>query len=217
MGPPTVKLDQSTYDRRYTVLFKLADKPKLPTKPRPKPCSKRTSSLVSLDSNFSTPPSMPQSSKNPLTNYVGTGSRKPTAAPPAATSNNFVLSPTIQVDGKNTLTGVVYDQLLSLVTVQMELSSDEFIRMCKTILLKRVQDVFERERIIRADYYVRLARPPLRSSSLSPIHIGPCPENKDRNVRSGPTVPIATPAAAANSPRAEPDPHKVKPTSYLDI
>lgn len=64
----------------------------------------------------------------------------------------------VQIANQNTLSGLVYDQLEQLVNVNLPITRDEFIRVYKTLLLKRVQDVYEKEKLVRPDHYVRIAR-----------------------------------------------------------
>ncbi|KAK6621282.1 hypothetical protein RUM43_011588 [Polyplax serrata] len=96
-------------------------------------------------------------------------------------SDWYVLSRTVLVGRQITLPGALYRQLEALVTVQHGITEAEFIRMCQTLLLKRVQDVYERERNVRPEYYVRLARTIIMSApwakllySLGAYHSGAC-------------------------------------------
>ncbi|KAK6623574.1 hypothetical protein RUM43_009426 [Polyplax serrata] len=68
-------------------------------------------------------------------------------------SDWYVLTWTVQIERQNTLSGALYDQLLSLVTVHLELTKEQFVRICKILLLKRIQDVST-----LPDRCVRLAR-----------------------------------------------------------
>lgn len=64
----------------------------------------------------------------------------------------------VQIDGQQTLPTLVYNQMEQLVSIQLPLNLNEFIRVWRTILLKRVQDVYEREKSVRPEHYVRVAR-----------------------------------------------------------
>lgn len=73
-------------------------------------------------------------------------------------SDFFVREHTMRVDNQTTLSSAVYNVLAELVTWPLPITQDEFIRMWKTLMLKRIQDVFESEKSRRSDHFVRLVR-----------------------------------------------------------
>lgn len=65
---------------------------------------------------------------------------------------------TINIDEQDTLSGATYDQLLQLTTVDLPLTRNQFIQVWKTLLLKRVQDIIEKQTFSRPDHFVRISR-----------------------------------------------------------
>lgn len=64
----------------------------------------------------------------------------------------------INIDAQETLPGLVYDQIIQLTSIDLPLTRGMFIQMWKTILLKRVQDVIEKQRLARPNHFIRLGR-----------------------------------------------------------
>lgn len=64
----------------------------------------------------------------------------------------------VNIDGQNTLSGEVYDLLQQISTSILPITRINFIRVWKTLLLKRVQDIYENQYKQRPDNYVRLNR-----------------------------------------------------------
>lgn len=73
----------------------------------------------------------------------------------------------VNIDGQNTLSGETYDQLQQLSTTPLPITRDEFIRMWKTLMLKRVQDVYEQEYLTRPENYIRINRGILMPAPLA--------------------------------------------------
>lgn len=73
-------------------------------------------------------------------------------------SDAFVLDRVLQIATQDTLSERVFRQMEQLSHVDLPITLDDFQRMWKTLILKRVQDVYEREKMIRADHYIRLSR-----------------------------------------------------------
>lgn len=73
-------------------------------------------------------------------------------------SDFTIVDVTLMINNQDTLSGLTYDQLESLTTTALPINRVNFIRMWKTILLKRVMDVFEGEKHRRAEHFVRLNR-----------------------------------------------------------
>lgn len=67
---------------------------------------------------------------------------------------NYVL----WIGGQDTVAEATYNQMLQLVNAILPLTVDEFQRMWKTLILKRVQDVFEKEKSRRAPHRIVLNR-----------------------------------------------------------
>lgn len=65
---------------------------------------------------------------------------------------------TVNIDAQNTLSGETYDQLQRIATTTLPITRDNFIRMWKTLFLKRTQDVYEQQYDTRPDHYVRVSR-----------------------------------------------------------
>lgn len=63
----------------------------------------------------------------------------------------------LRIDAQNTLSGLVYDMCLGLVSINLPITRPNFIRMWKTFLWKRVHDVYYREKSIRAPGFIHLA------------------------------------------------------------
>lgn len=64
-------------------------------------------------------------------------------------STGYVHDISVSINNQNTLSGTTYDQLEILCNDEQKtlpISRDDFIRMWKTIILKRVQDVFQEEK-----------------------------------------------------------------------
>lgn len=73
-------------------------------------------------------------------------------------SDYFILNRVLAIDNQDTVPGMVYDQMQQLVSVDLLLTRAQYIRVNKTLLLKRVQDVYEKEKSVRPDHYIRIAR-----------------------------------------------------------
>lgn len=75
----------------------------------------------------------------------------------------------LRVDEQDTMSGATYDQMVQLSNVNLNLDRESFIRMWKTLLLKRVQDTYEKAVHMRADNYVRLERGIIVPAPLSDL------------------------------------------------
>lgn len=64
---------------------------------------------------------------------------------------------TIQIGNYLAVLTRVYQALMQLTSVDLPLTEDQFVQMSRTLLLKRVQDVIERESSTRPAHFVRLA------------------------------------------------------------
>lgn len=64
----------------------------------------------------------------------------------------------VNIDNQDTLSGQTYDRLAAISTVALPITRANFIRIWKTLILKRTQDVYESEYKVRPDNYVRIAR-----------------------------------------------------------
>lgn len=63
-----------------------------------------------------------------------------------------------RIGEQDTVSGATYDQLLQLTSVDLDITRENFVRTWKTIILKRVQDIYEKEKHIRPQNYVRINR-----------------------------------------------------------
>lgn len=73
----------------------------------------------------------------------------------------------VNIDVQDTLSGETYDQLQTISSVTLPITRARFIRMWKTLILKRIQDVFEQEFLIRPENYVRINRNVLVPATLA--------------------------------------------------
>lgn len=63
-----------------------------------------------------------------------------------------------QVENQDDLARATYQQILATLTIDLTMTEAQFIRMWKTIYLKRLQDVFEAEKHIRHANFIRIGR-----------------------------------------------------------
>lgn len=73
-------------------------------------------------------------------------------------SNYTVVEFTLRINNQDSVARAVHQQLTSLITMDLAINEANFIRMWKTLILKRAQDVFESEKSQRANNFVRLIR-----------------------------------------------------------
>lgn len=64
----------------------------------------------------------------------------------------------LDIAGQHTMAERTYRQLVQLTSVDLPITEAEFVRMWRTLMLKRAQDIFEMETGQRADNYIRLSR-----------------------------------------------------------
>lgn len=64
----------------------------------------------------------------------------------------------VSIDNQSTLATATYLQLEQLCAVDLPLTESQFIRMWKTLILKRVQDIYEQEKHTRAQDFIRVMR-----------------------------------------------------------
>lgn len=64
----------------------------------------------------------------------------------------------MQIDNQDTLSGLTYDQMAELTTTLPVITRENFIRMWKSLILKRTQDVFEKINNYRPQNFMRLNR-----------------------------------------------------------
>lgn len=84
-------------------------------------------------------------------------------------SDYTVVDHAVDINGQDTLPGMVYDQMSQLTTIDLPIDRPGFIRVWKTLILKRLQDVFEQEKRVRAQHFVRLARNQLLPAPLADL------------------------------------------------
>lgn len=73
-------------------------------------------------------------------------------------SDYSIVSHTLNIADQDTLSGMTYDQLLQLSNIALGITRANFIRMWKTLILKRTQDVHEKQNHTRGEHFVRLDR-----------------------------------------------------------
>jgi hypothetical protein len=81
----------------------------------------------------------------------------------------FIRDIQVDIENQNALAAATYDQLLQLTMVELPITRADFIRMWKTLILKRVQDVYESEKCQRANHFVRLIRNILLPAPLADL------------------------------------------------
>lgn len=74
-----------------------------------------------------------------------------------------------RIANQNTLSGEVYDQILKMCTFPLPITRANFIRMWKTLILKRIQDIYECEKKQRPDNFVRLVRTIMMPAPLADL------------------------------------------------
>lgn len=75
----------------------------------------------------------------------------------------------VQIDGQNTVSGATFDQMEQLVNAALPITRVNFIRMWKSLILKRSQDIFEKEKHHRSPHFVRLDRSIVMPAPLSDL------------------------------------------------
>lgn len=73
-------------------------------------------------------------------------------------SDYQVVEHTVQISNQNTIPGLLYNHLNTLKRQPLPLTRGEFTQMWMTLILKRVQDVYEKEKLERHTDYVRIDR-----------------------------------------------------------
>lgn len=64
----------------------------------------------------------------------------------------------VDINNQTTVFEATYQQLYQLTTLEPPITQDQFVRMCRTLLLKRVQDIYEKSTRTRAPNYVQIDR-----------------------------------------------------------
>lgn len=72
--------------------------------------------------------------------------------------DGLVVEHVANIDNQTTLSGEVYDLLQRISSVTLPITRANFIRVWKTLILKRVQDIYENQYMQRPDNYVRINR-----------------------------------------------------------
>lgn len=62
----------------------------------------------------------------------------------------------LRIDAQNSLADATHAQLEQLAAADFPVKQDNFRRMWKTLILKKVPDVYDCEKHRRADHYIRL-------------------------------------------------------------
>lgn len=75
----------------------------------------------------------------------------------------------VNITNQDTLSGETYDQLQQISSVQLPITRAKFIRMWKTIILKRTQDVYESQYMVRPTEYIRLNRSIVLPATLADV------------------------------------------------
>lgn len=73
-------------------------------------------------------------------------------------SDYHIIDHVLQIDALTAIATLVHQQLTAITTIELAITEEQFVRMTKTLLLKRAQDVFESEKSVRHAHFVRLNR-----------------------------------------------------------
>lgn len=73
-------------------------------------------------------------------------------------SDYRVVDFTAQIENQNTLSAATYQAISAVTSINLDITQEQFVQMWKTILLKRVQDVYEAAKFSRPAGFVRLGR-----------------------------------------------------------
>lgn len=93
-----------------------------------------------------------------VTKYNPSTGRNDLVHPPAIANDYAVVDVTVNIEDQNSVSGAVFDQLDVLSKDQsLPISRNEFIQMWKTLILKRVQDVYEEFKKIKCEHRVYIA------------------------------------------------------------
>lgn len=65
---------------------------------------------------------------------------------------------TLNINNQDTMPRAVYEKLQEIVSYTLPITLVQFTQMWKTLILKRVQDIYESEKSRRSDHYIRLVR-----------------------------------------------------------
>lgn len=84
-------------------------------------------------------------------------------------SNYRVLDIEVQIDNQETIAQLTYDQMAPLLSIDPDVSRDEFVRMWKTIILKRAQDIVYLQSAAPAPDTINLAKTILMPAPLADL------------------------------------------------
>lgn len=73
-----------------------------------------------------------------------------------ADNDYVVVDIPVSIDNQNSLSGIVYRQLIALSALELDLTEAQFTRMWKSLILKRVQDIYQKEKKQRHEHLIRL-------------------------------------------------------------
>lgn len=73
-------------------------------------------------------------------------------------SDYRVVDFTAQIENQNSLSAATYQAISSATSINLDITEAQFIQMWKTILLKRIQDIYESAKYSRPVGFVRLGR-----------------------------------------------------------
>jgi len=81
----------------------------------------------------------------------------------------FIRDVHVNIDGQENLARATYNQMEQLTQMDLPIAEDDFVRVWKTLILKRIQDIFETEKCVRADHFVRITRSILLPAPLADL------------------------------------------------
>lgn len=73
-------------------------------------------------------------------------------------SDYHVATRIVDIANLTAVATATYHQLQQLSSIDFPLNVDEFVQVCQTLYLKRVQDVMEKENLVRPAHFVRMTR-----------------------------------------------------------
>lgn len=88
-------------------------------------------------------------------------------APGRADSDYHIVDAVLNTGAQTTM--LTYLQMQQLLNVDLKVKQDEFIQIWRTLLLKKAQDVYEKEKYRRANHFIQLGTQRLVSAPLGDL------------------------------------------------
>lgn len=84
-------------------------------------------------------------------------------------SDYSIINHTIRIENQDTLSGLTYDQLAAVSNIQLNMTRAQFIRIWKTLIYKRVQDILMMEKQVRPVDQIHINRAILTPAPLADL------------------------------------------------